>query len=300
MGLRFRKSIKVAPGVKVNIGKKSAGVSIGGKHGGVSFNTRSGARARVSAPGTGLSYNTKIGGKSGGSSNNHSSSTSGPSNGGGCLMTCLKIIGIIILLPLLLAFGWIIGIVWLLFFRKKLAEDPDKQKKYTIIVSILSAISLLIMIYAIATPSESTNEPVSNKIEKDDDGVSNDKEKENLKTTDENSDDKKNMDEDSDSNSEPDEQPSATNTQDQNDTNSNNSTAVVAPVPLPQTEQQVEQPQEQPTTIPETPSDELVWIDDSAARYHLKSDCSGMDNARQVPVSEAQSLGKTPCGRCYR
>lgn len=63
MGLRFRKSIKIAPGVRLNLGKKSAGISIGGKSGGVSFNTRTGARARVSAPGTGLSYSTKIGGK---------------------------------------------------------------------------------------------------------------------------------------------------------------------------------------------------------------------------------------------
>ena len=62
MGKRFRKSIKVAPGVKVNLGKKSVGVSVGGKHGGISYNTKSGAHARVSAPGTGLSYTTKIGG----------------------------------------------------------------------------------------------------------------------------------------------------------------------------------------------------------------------------------------------
>lgn len=61
MGFRFRKSIKIAPGVKVNLGKKSVGVSVGGKYGGVSVNSRTGARARVSAPGTGMSYSQKIG-----------------------------------------------------------------------------------------------------------------------------------------------------------------------------------------------------------------------------------------------
>ena len=61
MGLKFRKSIKIAPGVKVNIGKKSAGVSIGGKYGGISMNSKTGTRARVSAPGTGMSYTTKVG-----------------------------------------------------------------------------------------------------------------------------------------------------------------------------------------------------------------------------------------------
>lgn len=62
MGVRYRKSIKIAPGIKLNLNKKSVGVSIGGKYGGVSFNSRTGARARVSAPGTGLSYSTKISG----------------------------------------------------------------------------------------------------------------------------------------------------------------------------------------------------------------------------------------------
>lgn len=63
MGLRFRKSFKIAPGVKFNLGKKSAGISIGGKHGGASWNSRSGSRVRASAPGTGLSYSRKLGGK---------------------------------------------------------------------------------------------------------------------------------------------------------------------------------------------------------------------------------------------
>lgn len=60
MAFRFRKSIKLAPGVKLNLGKKSVGVSVGGKYGGVSYNSRNGARARVSAPGTGLSYSTSL------------------------------------------------------------------------------------------------------------------------------------------------------------------------------------------------------------------------------------------------
>lgn len=64
MAFRFRKSIKLAPGVKLNLGKKSVGVSVGGKYGGVSYNSRNGARARVSAPGTGLSYTTSLNSKS--------------------------------------------------------------------------------------------------------------------------------------------------------------------------------------------------------------------------------------------
>lgn len=62
MGLNFRKSIKIADGVKLNIGKKSAGVSVGGKYAGASFNSRTGARVRASLPGTGLSYTKSLGG----------------------------------------------------------------------------------------------------------------------------------------------------------------------------------------------------------------------------------------------
>lgn len=62
MGFRFRKSIKIAPGIKVNFGRKSVGMSVGGKYGGFSLNSKTGTRARISIPGTGLSYSTKISG----------------------------------------------------------------------------------------------------------------------------------------------------------------------------------------------------------------------------------------------
>ena len=63
MGLLFRKSFKIAPGVRFNVGKKSHGISIGGRGGGISFNSKSGTHARVSIPGTGISYTTKVGAK---------------------------------------------------------------------------------------------------------------------------------------------------------------------------------------------------------------------------------------------
>ncbi len=64
MGTRYRKSIKVAPGVKVNVGKKSVGISVGNEYSGISVNSKTGAHARISAPGTGMSYTTKIKGTS--------------------------------------------------------------------------------------------------------------------------------------------------------------------------------------------------------------------------------------------
>ena len=75
MGLRFRKSIKIAPGVKINLGKKSVGMSIGGKYGGMSFNSKSGSRVRASIPGTGLSYSSKLGGGKKGAARRKAKST---------------------------------------------------------------------------------------------------------------------------------------------------------------------------------------------------------------------------------
>jgi hypothetical protein len=63
MGLRFRKSIKIVPGVRLNVGKKSAGLSFGGKGLRYSINSRTGGRLTASIPGTGLSYTTSVGRK---------------------------------------------------------------------------------------------------------------------------------------------------------------------------------------------------------------------------------------------
>lgn len=147
MGIRFRKSIKVAPGVKVNLGKKSAGISFGGKYGGMSFNTKSGARARASAPGTGISYSTKIGGSGSSKSPSGKAASSGTGgNGGGCLLVCLKIILYMMLAALLIDFGWIAGIIWFIFYRKKLNDDPEKQKKMSVLVAIGSVLSFIVMV----------------------------------------------------------------------------------------------------------------------------------------------------------
>ena len=63
MGLRFRKSFKIAPGVRVNIGKKSVGISAGVKGARVSVNSKRRKTTTIGLPGTGLSYSksSKIG-----------------------------------------------------------------------------------------------------------------------------------------------------------------------------------------------------------------------------------------------
>ena len=63
MGLNFRKSISLLPGVKLNLNKKSAGLSFGVKGARYSINTSGQRRATVGIPGTGISYTKTFGNK---------------------------------------------------------------------------------------------------------------------------------------------------------------------------------------------------------------------------------------------
>lgn len=65
MGLRFRKSFKILPGVKFNVGKKSAGVSVGTDGARYSVNSSGRKTSTVGVPGTGLSYSKSSGSKKG-------------------------------------------------------------------------------------------------------------------------------------------------------------------------------------------------------------------------------------------
>lgn len=58
MGFNFRKSLKIAPGVRLNITKKGvSSVSLGGKGARVNLGKK-GTRTTVGIPGTGLSYSS--------------------------------------------------------------------------------------------------------------------------------------------------------------------------------------------------------------------------------------------------
>jgi Protein of unknown function (DUF4236) len=52
---RFRRSFRILPGVRLNVGKRSTSVSLGVRGAHVTFGKR-GTRTTVSVPGTGVSY----------------------------------------------------------------------------------------------------------------------------------------------------------------------------------------------------------------------------------------------------
>ena len=53
------------------------------------------------------------------------------------------------------------------------------------------------------------------------------------------------------------------------------------------------------TTTAPVNNSTMVWIPKSGKKYHSNPSCSNMKNPSQVTQSEAVSMGKTPCSKCY-
>lgn len=140
MATRFRKSVSLGKGAKLNISKKSVGVSLGGKHGGVSLNSKTGTRARVSAPGTGLSYSQKLGGgskKSASTSSSFNPSTNGGNKTNKFAKILSYVVGALCAIVALLMFlissygaGIVMALVAVLMFAlgKNYAKQQEKQQ----------------------------------------------------------------------------------------------------------------------------------------------------------------------------
>ncbi|RWD94515.1 DUF4236 domain-containing protein [Mesorhizobium sp.] len=62
MPFRFRRTVKIVPGLKLNVGKKSLSVRAGGRGFGLTSGT-AGSRVSAGLPGTGLSYTKKLRGR---------------------------------------------------------------------------------------------------------------------------------------------------------------------------------------------------------------------------------------------
>lgn len=105
MGLRFRKSIKIAPGLKLNINKKSIGLSAGVRGAHVSVNSNGTKTVSAGLPGTGVSYVKSFGkGKKGNAKK-------------GGLSNIFKYVGIIFMIALI---AIAVGKAW----AKKNADAP--------------------------------------------------------------------------------------------------------------------------------------------------------------------------------
>ena len=59
MGFRFRRSFRLAPGIRINLSKSGSSLSLGRRGATLNFSKR-GTRATVGLPGTGLSYSDML------------------------------------------------------------------------------------------------------------------------------------------------------------------------------------------------------------------------------------------------
>jgi hypothetical protein len=59
MGFRFRRSIKLLPGIRLNVSKSGVSTSIGGRGAHINIGPR-GTRGTVGIPGTGISYSERL------------------------------------------------------------------------------------------------------------------------------------------------------------------------------------------------------------------------------------------------
>lgn len=116
MGLNFRKSINLGKGFKLNIGKKSVGISGGVKGARVSLNSSGRKTATFSIPGTGLSYSLNLNNLfKGKSSKKKRSSNKNNDNEAGTTININLILVLIILILIaiigIFAYAWFNGLI---------------------------------------------------------------------------------------------------------------------------------------------------------------------------------------------
>lgn len=167
MGFRFRKSVKIAPGVKLNFGKKSTSVSFGGKGARYTVSSTGRKTATVGIPGTGISYSSTQSAKGGSAGKSASGSSGGSGSAGsgggnkppdGCLMGGIKILFALLFLPFVLSYMFwksdkiplgkagkagVLAVVWILLLvfsgngSEEAASHPSSSVSSTIASSII-------------------------------------------------------------------------------------------------------------------------------------------------------------------
>lgn len=160
MSLRFRKSINLGGGAKINLSKSGVGYSIGTKGARITKRANGGSKTTLSVPGTGISYvkeskgkrktsNTSEGGTTGGSmgdTGGSMGSTGGPKKRN----TLLWVLGWLSIFPLPLT---------ILLLRKK---EMTPGKKYGFIVA---AWSVYLIMAAVANKNDQSTNHSSSQVE---------------------------------------------------------------------------------------------------------------------------------------
>lgn len=326
MGLRFRKSIKLAPGVKLNLNKKSTGITVGGKGAHYTINSNGKKTASVGIPGTGISYSTSTGGGTSKSKNSRLSQTNtsaGISNNsgcGGCLLVFFGICLVLAVLAFILTYAWIPGIIAIIYFAKK-TQDPKQCKirvGISVAVTILSFIAFLSSLFQPELTSLTVNwdtqkydisEEVVLELVVQEEGA-------DIYSLEISDNDIATVDYSNDIAtvhfvSEGTSDISFT----ANDEIESNVTTITVTDREAEEQRRLEAEEEKARKEAEEDAkkdaekkaeaerqesqEPMVWIPSSGSKYHSRAGCSNMENPTEVPVSEAKARGYEPCGRCY-
>lgn len=271
MGMRFRKSINLGGGTKLNISKSGIGVSTGVKGFRKSVNTSGRSRTTMSIPGTGVSYVKETGSGARRNTGRKSSGLSGnnSTNGGSPKKPFFQRSWVLILSLLLLA---PVGI-FLLWKNKK--EWPKLVK---ILISIIfGAIWLL----ALITTDDSKNTDVPEEspaiVEK----------QESAEPKTETSEVQEQNEEDTQSEVD---RSTPQSEEEPNDTGDQESSA------LPVIQDEEPEPEEKVNHEKETDG-VTVYITPTGTKYHLDLDCGG-ENSTATTLDKAENSGYEPCRKC--
>lgn len=319
MGLRFRKSFKILPGVRINLNKNSTSVTFGKKGVHYTVNSNGKKTATVGIPGTGISYSESTSSSKKKTNSNPSSESGGGGKSHGCLTALLAFLGICLFIGLYSLF-WIPALIALIVFVAK--KNAPKRKRNIVISAVIAITSLLLMITSqspdptgISVSVPKSEYSVSDTVVLDINVEPGDAHIHDLDISDndivklEYEDDiatlsfKKSgtcsvyfiADDTLNSN-----KINLTVTEPQQKENDDKKDVSAAEMTTESFETSTDKATETEETTTTESQEEYVWIPESGkGKYHSRSSCSNMKNPQQVTLSEAESRGLDPCKRCY-
>lgn len=336
MGFRFRKSVKIAPGVKMNFSKSGVSTSFGGKGVHYSINSKGKRTSTVSVPGTGISY----------SSTNSSRKSkekefeefvpipdkepaSAPKKKG-CLFYILAFFAVCLAL-IMYPFVWIPALFVLIYFI--IRKDAGHKKRNIIVIILIIITSFLVFMGNSSSDSdvdleqinvawEETSFDINDTVTLEVTPVPADAEIHKLSIADNSiaaatyEDGKATI------------TFTGTGTEDisfiADDKISSNSETVTVIDETAEEQKRLEEETaaqkaeeeriaaeqaaqaeqeriaaEQAAQEQQATQEEMVWIPANGQKYHSRSGCSNMNSPTQITLSEAQALGYAACKRCY-
>ena len=330
MGLRFRKSVKIAPGVKINFNKKSSSVTFGGKGIHYTVNSKGKKTASVGIPGTGISYTQSSRGGSG--SKSHKNTKGGEQ----ATMPQNNFQGSDPNKKWYQKTGWIIALL-IFFFPVGLFLMWKYTNWKKPVKGIVTAFILLFAFIGFASPSleqitlkaktddtydinqkvkiTATTDPTDYELSKDDFQCSGGKLKVSDKTLSftattagsyniwaEHNGVKSNTlvvnIEDKTAIAKKEAAEKAKQEEEERLAAEQAEQARLAEEQA-QAEAAAQAQAEAQAQTAEQNQTEMVWIPASGKKYHSRSTCSNMKNPRQVSLSEAQNAGYEPCKKCH-